>query len=167
MTNINRTIRNVIRLEVGASLANEKQGDIMEHLDNYILLIAPCGMNCGTCVAYLREKNKCPGCRGSNLKKPITRVKCKIKTCDAFEDNKGANFCYECTKFPCANLKHLDKRYRIKYNMSMIENLENIKKIGIEDFVSNEIKRWLCPICRGTICVHKGYCYNCKNNQKE
>lgn len=25
-------------------------------------LIAPCGMNCGTCIAYLRDKNKCPGC---------------------------------------------------------------------------------------------------------
>ena len=26
-------------------------------------LIAPCGMNCGICYGYLREKNKCPGCR--------------------------------------------------------------------------------------------------------
>ncbi len=27
------------------------------------VLIAPCGMNCGTCLGYLREKNKCVGCR--------------------------------------------------------------------------------------------------------
>lgn len=25
-------------------------------------LIAPCGMNCGVCIAYLREKNRCQGC---------------------------------------------------------------------------------------------------------
>ena len=27
-------------------------------------LIAPCGMNCGICKYYYREKDKCPGCRG-------------------------------------------------------------------------------------------------------
>jgi hypothetical protein len=31
-------------------------------------LIAPCGMNCGVCMAYLREKNKCPGCRLINVR---------------------------------------------------------------------------------------------------
>jgi uncharacterized Zn finger protein len=130
------------------------------------VLIAPCGMNCSTCIAYFREKNKCPGCRGSNLKKPITRVKCKIKTCETFADNRAA-FCSECLKFPCANLKKLDKRYRTKYNMSMIENLENIKKLGLENFIENKTARWLCPACGGTICVHKGYCYNCKNSKQE
>jgi hypothetical protein len=55
-------------------------------------------------MAYLRERNKCPGCRGSDEKKPITRVKCRIKTCRVL--NK---FCYKCEKFPCNDLKHLDK----------------------------------------------------------
>ena len=44
-------------------------------------LIAPCGMNCGICRAYLREKNKCPGCRGSDENKLSSRVNCKIKNC--------------------------------------------------------------------------------------
>jgi hypothetical protein len=26
-------------------------------------LIAFCGMNCTLCMAYLRDKNRCPGCR--------------------------------------------------------------------------------------------------------
>ena len=43
----------------------------------------------------------------------------------------------------------------------MIENLENIKKFGIREFLKNEKKRWACPQCGGTICVHRGYCYNC------
>ena len=46
------------------------------------ILIAPCGMNCCVCMAYLREKNKCPGCRGTDVNKPITRVRCKLKTCE-------------------------------------------------------------------------------------
>ena len=123
-------------------------------------LIAPCGMNCGICMAYLREKKKCPGCRVFDKNEPVSIAKCKIKNCATFKRSK-LKFCFECEEFPCDNLKHLDKRYRTKYNMSMIENLENIKKFGIREFVKNEKIRWACSQCGGTICVHRGYCYNC------
>jgi hypothetical protein len=46
--------------------------------------------------------------------------------------------------------------------MSEIENLENIKKLGIAKFLDNEKVRWACPSCGGTICVHTGQCVNCK-----
>lgn len=46
-----------------------------------INLIAPCGMNCNLCLANLREKNTCPGCRISKKEKSISRDKCKIKKC--------------------------------------------------------------------------------------
>ncbi len=127
------------------------------------LLVAQCGMNCAVCIAYLRKNNKCPGCRAPNEKKPKTRVTCKIKTCEFFK-NPEAKFCYQCPNFPCANLKHLDKRYRTKYHMSEIENLENIKKMGLAKFLSDEKARWTCPACGGTICVHSGQCVNCKKN---
>jgi hypothetical protein len=58
-------------------------------------------------------------------------------------------------------MKHLDKRYRTNYNMSMIENLENIKEFGIRTFLRAEKKKWTCSECGGTICVHKGFCYSC------
>ena len=123
-------------------------------------LIAPCGMNCSICMVHLRDKNKCVGCRGTNTSKPVTRLRCKIKTCTVFQ--KGtAKFCFECTTFPCDKLKHLDKRYRAKYNMSMIENLENIRDFGIRQFLRKEALRWTCSQCAGTICVHKGYCVDC------
>jgi len=120
-------------------------------------LIAPCGMNCSICIAYLRENNKCPGCRGSDVGKPITRLKCKIKTCN----NLSSKFCYDCKDFPCDKLNHLDIRYQTKYNMSMIENLESIRKIGLRTFIAKEKIRWTCSSCGGTICVHKGHCYSC------
>jgi hypothetical protein len=123
-------------------------------------LIAPCGMNCGICYAYLREKDKCPGCRLFNAKEPVSIARCKIKNCEIIQKGK-VKYCFECDNFPCKNLKHLDKRYRTKYNMSEIENLEYIKKNGIRKFISNEKTRWACSKCGGTICVHKGYCYSC------
>ncbi len=123
-------------------------------------LIAPCGMNCGICSAYLREKNKCPGCREDDTDKAITVLRCRIKSCENIQDDK-LKFCFKCENYPCARMKHLDKRYRTKYKMSMIENLENIKQSGIRQFVNNEKIRWACSKCGGTINVHKGYCYSC------
>ncbi len=123
-------------------------------------LIAPCGMNCSICLGYLRAKDKCPGCRGIDIHKPGYCIRCRIKNC-AHLQNKKPGFCFQCEKFPCARLKQLDKRYRTRYGMSMIENLENIRRFGLRKFVANEKVRWACPDCGGTICVHRGYCYSC------
>ena len=133
--------------------------------DNKSLLVAPCGMNCGICVAYLREKSKCPGCGGPNDKKPITRTRCKIKTCKVLKNGKST-FCFRCAVFPCDNLKHLDVRYRTNYAMSMIENLERIKNFGIRNFWENERERWTCIACGGTICVHTRLCADCGKSKR-
>jgi hypothetical protein len=125
-------------------------------------LIAPCGMNCGICLAYLRKERKCPGCRGDDSNKPPTRLKCVIKNCEIINKNQ-AGFCYECKYYPCKRLQQLDKRYRAKYRMSMIENLDYIQNNGISAFVEKEEKRWRCPECGGFICVHRGYCLDCRD----
>jgi hypothetical protein len=123
-------------------------------------LIAPCGMNCGICLAYLRQKNHCPGCRGDDTDKSASCLKCIIKNCTVIKTNTSG-FCFECTAYPCRRLKQLDKRYRTKYAMSMIENLASIQRIGLAAFVEQEKERWRCAKCGGTICVHRGYCYDC------
>jgi hypothetical protein len=126
-------------------------------------LIAPCGMNCGICMAYLREKKKCPGCRENNENKSLSCLNCKIKNCNELNKN-NIRFCFKCKYFPCERIKHIDKRYRTKYKMSMIENLENINKFGVRELNKNEKIRWTCSQCGGTICVHRGYCYTCGKN---
>jgi len=127
---------------------------------NEFSLLAPCGINCEVCKAYLREKNKCPGCRGDDTGKPVTRVRCKIKTCEVFKEGES-KFCFECEDSPCQSLERLDKRYRKKYYASPMDNLENIKNEGIEQFLENEKVKWTCSECGGTISVHTGYCFNC------
>ncbi|MGE5352441.1 MAG: DUF3795 domain-containing protein [Acidobacteriota bacterium] len=125
------------------------------------LLIAPCGINCGICRGHLRVKNKCQGCRASDTSKPKTRVTCQIKTCQVFSSGK-ANYCFECESFPCGSLKQLDKRYRTKYGMSVIENLLTIKTSGLNKFLQEEKTRWTCKECGGTVCVHTGTCSSCQ-----
>jgi hypothetical protein len=124
---------------------------------NTISLIAPCGLNCELCMAYQREKNRCSGCRGSDEDKRVSCLRCVIITCR----KPRREFCFECDEFPCRRLKNLDKRYRTKYRMSMIENLMFIKTSGIGMFLENEKARWTCKNCGGTICVHRGICFAC------
>ncbi|RPH38053.1 DUF3795 domain-containing protein [bacterium] len=123
-------------------------------------LIAPCGINCGICSAHLRERNPCPGCRGSDAGKPVTRLKCKMKTCGK-SHNGRTKFCFQCHELPCESLEHLDKRYRTKYHMSPIENLRDIKEGGVSRFVEKERARWRCATCGGTVCGHTGLCAEC------
>lgn len=124
-------------------------------------LIAPCGMNCGICIGHLRDENKCLGCREMSEGKPDQCRKCTIMNCKNLKENKMLFCSSECEKFPCTRLKNLDGRYRAKYKMSMLENLENIKKFGIERFIISEQKRWECPKCGETLCVHRDSCLSC------
>lgn len=123
-------------------------------------LIAPCGMNCGICLANLRDKNTCYGCWNEDENKRNHCSKCSIRNCELLEKT-DSKFCYECTKFPCARLKQLDKRYRLQYKMSMIENLQYIMEFGLDNFEQKESVRWKCDTCGGMICVHRGFCLKC------
>lgn len=123
-------------------------------------LIAPCGLNCRLCRAYIRGKNTCPGCRGDDHLKAKYCVICKIKNCDNLVKG-NYKYCFQCSSFPCDRLKRMDKRYRTKYGMSVIDNQQYIKKLGIRRFIKNEKEKWRCPGCGDFICVHKPECLSC------
>jgi hypothetical protein len=116
-------------------------------------LIAPCGMNCGVCRAYLRKNNPCYGCRDTTQDKPKSIVQCRMRNCKM----RSGKFCFDCPEFPCERLRNLNKRYRTKYVMSEIENLESIRENGIRNFVAAERKRWISE--KGIFCVHSKQYY--------
>jgi len=128
-------------------------------------LVAPCGMNCNVCSAYLaysrnlpkkRGKiNHCSGCRPRGKECSFLKRRCgKI-------GKGGFEFCFECEEFPCDNLKKIDERYRKNYNTSFIRNLKEIKKVGVEGFLEGQRRLFECPKCKGTVSVHNGKCYDC------
>ena len=128
-------------------------------------LIAPCGMNCGICSGYLASKYDikskgikmpyCIGCRPRDKKCAFLK-----KKCDLLMEGK-VQYCYECDDFPCLTLQHLDKGYRNKFRMSMIENLEFIRENGTTRFLEKEAAKWKCTECGAEICCHNGICFNC------
>lgn len=125
-------------------------------------LIAPCGMNCRLCMAYQREKNKCMGCNSEDINKPAYCKSCIMKNCTTIQSN-SSGLCCDCDKYPCRRLKQLDKRYRTKYHMSMLENLEKIKLQGMEEFLKTETARWTCRECGNIVDVHRNTCHVCKS----
>lgn len=86
---------------------------------------------------------------------------CIIKDCPVIQERK-LEYCFECDKMPCRRLMDLDKRYKTKYHMSMIENLEYIKEHGIEEFIEKEEIRWTCSNCGNILSVHRNACLKCK-----
>lgn len=128
-------------------------------------LIAPCGMNCSLCRSYqsmnydLKKQGfsykYCPGClpRGENCLHMGDQ--CELLA------NGLVRFCFECQNFPCKRLKALDKRYRTKYHMSMIDNLIFIRDYGMDQFMEKQALIWQCPECGGMMCCHNGLCLQC------
>ncbi|PKL64595.1 MAG: hypothetical protein CVV32_07945 [Methanomicrobiales archaeon HGW-Methanomicrobiales-3] len=122
-------------------------------------LIAPCGMNCAICSAFLREKNRCGGCYAPDR---LCSINCTISACEKIQGRHH----HTCDDFPCKRLKQLDTRYRTKYGMSMLGNLEAIKNEGIRAFVKRERERWTCTSCGGTIDVHHKKCADCGKDRE-
>jgi hypothetical protein len=127
-------------------------------------LIAPCGMNCGVCKAYLSYSRGVPKRRSSvtHCSGCVPRQKnCYIKRgCEQLSKSK-IRFCFECGQMPCENLDRLDRRYRKRHGMSMVENLQEIKAKGIPAFLRSQETKYTCPKCGDVVSVHDGKCYAC------
>lgn len=124
-------------------------------------LVAPCGINCRVCYAFLRTKNKCSGCRIEG-NKPGSCIRCVIINCQNLKETESG-FCSECPVYPCKRLKQLDRRYRLKYKTSLMANLENIRATGISVFLASDKERWRCKTCGDIVCIHSGECVKCSN----
>lgn len=127
-------------------------------------LIAMCGMDCNICSSHLaysrnipKKRGKivhCKGCRPRDKMCVFLKGKCPYY--------KEVQFCFECPDFPCESLKKLDQRYRTRYDMSMIENIKEIKSKGLDEFLKNQREKYRCPNCGGVVSVHNKRCYDCE-----
>jgi hypothetical protein len=127
--------------------------------------IAPCGMNCGICKAYLAyshgvptkkgQVTHCLGCLVRNKNCAFIKRNCeKIR-------KQQIRFCYECADMPCKRLAHLDEHYRERYSMSMIENQKIIHDKGMDEFLKSQAEKYRCSNCDDVVSVHNGKCYAC------
>lgn len=129
------------------------------------VLVAPCGMNCGICKAYLAYSRGVPKKKGQVTHCSGCRVRDKncafIKRACPHKVGKQLKFCYECPDMPCEHLRRLDERYRVRYGMSMIENQKMIRDKGMAEFLKSQTEKYRCPSCGDVVSVHDGRCYRC------
>ena len=87
---------------------------------------APCGIYCKRCPGV--QAFGCTGCRekkGQILKFPV----CKTYECVT---NKGHEFCYECSDFPCEMLQPIVNFEIFAPHNSKVYNSVMIQKLGLE-----------------------------------
>lgn len=90
--------------------------------------IPACGVFCGGCPTYTREKNPCPGAE-------LNKARCeKCKTFHICCVEKGITHCYQCKIFPCAKFKSFAKRW-LKYGQDFITNQRLLKQVGEMEFL--------------------------------
>lgn len=118
---------------------------------------SPCGMNCTICYKHL-GKNPCPGCSLEDDTKPEHCRQCRIKAC-AIE--KSVGYCFDCSLFPCKQIKVLDKSYRARYGISLIANSLIAKEQGIRTLMVQQKEMYTCSACGGIISLHDGDCIRC------
>lgn len=121
--------------------------------------LAPCGVICDLCMAFQRARNKCVGCQADGSK-PYHCTVCSIKTCPEKHGNQAA-LCSDCPKYPCRQIKDLNKRYMAKYGENLQHNLESAGKGGLADFIAAARQKWSCPACGQLLCVHTVKCLQC------
>lgn len=100
----------------------------MPNMKTYCDRVPACGVFCGGCPTYTRERNACPGA-GVNIK--------RCEGCKTFHlccQENGITHCYECKEFPCKNFKNYSKRWQ-KYGQIFIENQELLKSVGEKEFL--------------------------------
>jgi len=121
-------------------------------------LVAPCGLYCGECTAFLSEE--CLGCRSDLGLSKEYRKYCKIYQCSS---DKNLKTCLECKDFPCKifDFFKAEKLEDSSWFLDVWSNMKQIEEIGLTNFLRKK-RNWLS---RRKECAEKRgikYCDECK-----
>ncbi len=131
----------------------------MKMIENILeTMIAPCGVNCLACSAYLSDKKPCAGCRAPD--EQITRKSCRNCVKKKCSFSQGLLWCFQCPKFPCSRIKDLNKRYMQNYDVDIVQNgIDAYKNMPV--FLKEQKERFTCKLCNGVIDQHHKKCTEC------
>ncbi|NIO37140.1 DUF3795 domain-containing protein [Candidatus Bathyarchaeota archaeon] len=129
-------------------------------------VISVCGLNCAKCDIYeaghgnekarneilewfKKEQNqilkpediRCDGCRGSP--ENHWSSDCKMMLC---AKKRGIQYCFQCRDFPCTLLKEFSSD-GISHHKRTVENLKNVKEIGINVWIEEQKRKGKCVFC--------------------
>ena len=136
-----------------------------------------CGLYCGACDILMAYKHgyeekiapylnvepsqiKCHGCKTDTIFGNCNN--CKIRNCAII---KNVEHCIHCDDFPCNNFhatlfskEHSNKFPHVKI---IPNNLEDIKNIGVEQWLKEQENKWKCPECQTDFSWYTPKCTKC------
>jgi len=146
-------------------------------------LVASCGLYCGACPMYLathendeqrlasiqkqlgsglmklsQEDLLCDGCLGGGRLATFCR-KCAIR--ESATDKTRTRRCSECAEFSCSRITDFNND-GILHHAEVLDNLRQLRAMGIENWTKHEENRWRCPKCRSMFSWYDPECPKCK-----
>jgi len=134
-----------------------------------------CGLYCGACTTYRAYKDKdltllnklaavrnvsvekiaCDGCLSPNyrLYLPLESRDCDFRKC---AQEKKVTWCFECADFPCKRLNDFSRDGKA-HHTAVIDNLKEMKILGVDEWLKIQEKRWQCPNCSKKLHWRTGY----------
>jgi len=97
-------------------------------LKPYLGTVPPCGVFCGGCPTFTREKNPCPG---AEISQRCKNIGCGYFICCA---EKNIDFCHGCDQYPCRRFKTFARNWQ-KYGQDFLENQLLLKEKGTDCFL--------------------------------
>lgn len=145
-------------------------------------LVAVCGLYCGACPMYIATQNNdeekqkallgqfssgpmklkmedilCDGCIGDGRVASFCR-NCAMRACP--NNKQGVTRCSDCQDFPCARIIDFNND-GMPHHGEVLNNLRQIKKMGIQKWAKYEEERWQCPQCKSTMTWYDSMCSKC------
>jgi hypothetical protein len=139
-------------------------------------LAAVCGLYCEACSLYIattedperlktlatrlqlsEETIKCYGCRSN--KRGLYCEKCKMFACAV---ERGIDFCIECAKYPCDDLKQFQSA--MPHRLELWADLERIRSIGYKQSLKEIRENYACPRCQ---IINSAYDLKCRKCGEE
>ncbi len=125
---------------------------------------AICGLYCATCPSFGKD---CDGCLSSRVAEECRGCPNGFRECAA---QKGVTRCYECPDFPCERLKKFTQTHivnGVKHHEYVIQNLEQMRDSGVENWVNRMDQETRCPQCNHRIIWYEKACSACKTSIKK
>jgi len=105
---------------------------------------------------------QCNGCKSDSLF--VNCAVCKIRECAI---NSKVDHCLDCSNYPCNLITDSRKMTSLLPHLKENHlNMETIRNVGVEQWMSEQEKRWKCPECGTGFSWYTKRCTQCGKDLK-
>ncbi|MBN2383365.1 DUF3795 domain-containing protein [bacterium] len=131
-----------------------------------------CGLYCGACKAVMANQTGTVEALAQEWEiKPAELVchGCKTETIAAFcqdctfrecVNNKGLEYCFQCSEFPCDELVQF-RNDKAPHHSVVLHNSKRMRDMGVPRWLEEQRIRWSCPECGTSFSWYDQTCSTC------